>query len=100
MQYAKKITSIADYGLTLAEATGHSKFSPVEKYCVSGSKFIASVSQDSSEINIAKEVGQAGVTVLCDIGSYFTGDKRTAAKIEFLGKAILDIAAMAMAEKN
>jgi hypothetical protein len=100
MNYAKGITNFADYSLTLAEATGHRQFSPIEKYGVTCSKFLVSVSQDSSDINVTKEIGQTGISVLCGIGSHITGDKRTFAQIEFFGKAILDIAVMAMSEKR
>jgi len=101
VSYMKDIANFADYGLTLVEATGHRYFSPVEKYSVTGSKFLLSVSQNGDAINVAKEVGQAGISVLCDIGGHVTGNKRATAQLELFGKIVLDIAAaMATADER
>jgi len=93
MNYAKEATNLADYGLTLAEATGLRYFSPTEKYGVAGSKLLFSISQNDNNANVAKEVGQAGITVLCGIGGYLMGDKKAAAQFELFGKTALDFAA-------
>jgi len=100
MKYAREVTNFVDYGLTIAEATGIRHPSPVEKYGVTSSKLLVSVSQNSDRTNVAKEVAQAGVSVLCDVGGHITGDKRTAAQIELFGKAFLDIVAIVMSDKR
>ena len=97
MNYAKEIVSFADYGLTIAEATGYKQPSPIEKYSVVSSKLLLSATQDS-DIDALKEIGQAGISVLCGMGGYVTGDRKTAARLELVGKVLLDIAAM-MAKK-
>ena len=93
MNYAKEVTSLADYGLTLAEATGLRYFSPTEKYGVAASKLLLSVSQNDDNTSVAKEIGQAGITVLYGIGGYLMGDKKAAAQVELFGKTALDFAA-------
>ena len=93
MNYAKDIVNIADYGLTIAEATGYKRPSPIEKYGVVGSKLFLSATQDN-DIDALKEFGQAGISVLCGISGYATGDRRTAARVELVGKVLLDVAAM------
>jgi hypothetical protein len=100
MNYTKGALNIADYGLTIAEVTGHRQRSSLEKYGLTGVKLFLSATQDDNDAESLKEIGQAGISVLCDIGGYITGDRRTAAKMELFGKAIIDIAAMVMSDKR
>jgi len=92
MNYAKEITNLVGYGSTISEATGYRRRSSLEKYGLIGAKLLFSVLQDKRAENVIKEIGQAGLSVLCDIGGRATGDMQTAAQVELLSNAVLDIA--------
>ena len=92
MNNLKDVATIVDYGTTLAEAVGHRCSSPIEKCSIASSKLLLSAYHSENESELLKEVGHAGITILCSIGGYLTHDKKTAAKMELTGKAILDLA--------
>ena len=92
MRYAKNIVNLLDYGITFEEAMGYRYLSPIEKYGVVGSKLLISAAHDSDPIVMSKEVTQAGISVMCGIYGYSTGDRRTAAQIEFTGKTLCEVA--------
>jgi hypothetical protein len=88
----KDLSSFASYSSTISEATGYRRRSALEKYGIIGAKLLFSVLQDRSEENVMKEIGQAGLSVLCDIGGRVTGDMQRAAQAELFSNAVLDIA--------
>jgi len=68
----KELSGFASYISTISEATGYRRRSAVEKYGIIGAKLLFSVFQDRSEENVMNEIGQAGLSVLCDIGGRAT----------------------------
>ena len=87
----KNVIDLVSYASTISEAVGYRRRSTLEKYGIIGAKFLVSVLQDRSEENLMKEVGQAGISVFCDIGGRATGDMQKATQAELLGNFGLDI---------
>ena len=96
MTYTRDLTNLVGYGSTISEATGYGRRSSLEKYCLIGAKLLFSVLQDKSSENVIKEVGQAGLSVLCDIGGRATGDMQGAAQAELFSNVVLDVATSAV----
>lgn len=91
----KNVIDFASYASAISEATGYRRRSALEKYGLIGAKFLYSVFIDRSDENLMKEIGQAGVSVLCDVGGRATGDIQRAAQAEILGNAGLDVVSSA-----
>ena len=91
MNHMKELSNLASYSSTISEATGYRQRSSLEKYGLIGAKLLFSVFQDRRAENVIKEVSQAGLSVLCDIGGRATGDMQTAAQVELLGNVVFDV---------
>jgi len=100
MNYMKELSVFASYASTISEATGYRQRFVLEKYGVIGAKLLFSVLQDGRKEAVMKEVGQAGLSVLCDVGCRVTGDMQTAAQVELLSNAVLDIATPPILNNN
>ena len=98
MGFIRRLANVVDYGLTAGEAIGLMQRKPLLKYGVAVVKSLSSVHQDHSLENVSKEIGQNGVSILCDICGYATGEQQLAAQVELLSKATLDAATWSVSE--
>ena len=100
MNNMKELSSLASYSSTISEAMGYRRRSALEKYGIIGAKLLFSVLQDRRTENVIKEVGQAGLSMLCDIGGHATGDMQAAAQLELFSNVVLDVTASAVSNNN
>jgi len=91
----KNIIDFVSYASAISEATGYRRRSAFEKYGLVGAKFLFSVMRNRGEENLIKEIGQAGVSMLCNMGGRTTGDMQSAAQAELFCNATLDAATSA-----
>ena len=96
----KDIIDFISYASTISEATGYRRRSTLEKYGLIGAKLLFSALQDKSEESIIKEIGQAGLSVLCNMSGRATGDMQRAAQAELVSNGILDIATASIPNNN
>ena len=90
MHFTKFLLNVADYGLTTAESFGYRVPSFV-KPALSVTQCVYTAVYNPKDIG--KEVAQAGVSAICGIGGYATGDRVTAARVELIGKSAIDFVA-------
>ena len=100
MGFIKKFATVADYGLTTAEAIGLMQRRPLLKYGIAVIKSASSIYHDRSVDNVSKEIGQNGISALCDIYGNVTGNHQLAAQVELAGKASLDAAVWGISETH
>jgi len=100
MTYTRDLTNLVGYASTISEAMGYRQRSSLEKYGLIGAKLLFSVMQDKRAENVMKEIGQAGLSVLCDIGGRATGDMQGAAQAELFSNVVLDVASSTIPNGN